>query len=486
MFALVLLVMVSCAIAQPVWGPHVVTNTDDEIKEFEVCVRGDTVDVLSLRRNSSNYYGFDLNSTEPLSGYNLQVPGDYPVRQLLDMTAVSSARWVCLLHRNTREDGSSYGSFNFATDLLYGSGSESGMINVETSSYIDVPNYHEGSWTQGHALRVNNARIGVAYLSADIGPFDIWYSTVYREYGLDIELTFDGTLWIGGGYNEPLNRAIGVPLRSDSLLVCSDFGFGGDQNLYIGPTSGTGEQANYRTLSCGDSRILRSLFVTAANRIIAAYNDNSLHVITPGVEGAATCEPYAETPEEWSPFWAFHPNFGFAAIQVHPGSLLLARIDTAGNEVQPVGPLYMTGGPPFIVDADITITDDGKVVAVWSEYTEWGEGPRVLKIAWTNWTTYLGAPHDAIAPLPTDLSLAAYPNPFNSSVTLRYDVPRAGNVELAVYDLQGRLVETLRDELAEAGSCELRWSPQDAASGVYLARLGTPVGLRTTKLLYIR
>jgi hypothetical protein len=77
------------------------------------------------------------------------------------------------------------------------------------------------------------------------------------------------------------------------------------------------------------------------------------------------------------------------------------------------------------------------------------------------------------APAATRL-LPAYPNPFNPSTTIRFDLPRAGTVDLAVHDLRGRLVRTLASDLAlDAGRHGLVWDGRDTrgatvASGVYL------------------
>jgi hypothetical protein len=68
------------------------------------------------------------------------------------------------------------------------------------------------------------------------------------------------------------------------------------------------------------------------------------------------------------------------------------------------------------------------------------------------------------------------PNPFNPSTTIRFANPARGAVRLRVFDVSGRLVRTLVDEVREAGLHEATWDGRDqggraAASGVYLYRL---------------
>lgn len=91
-----------------------------------------------------------------------------------------------------------------------------------------------------------------------------------------------------------------------------------------------------------------------------------------------------------------------------------------------------------------------------------------------------------------DATLGVFPNPSSAGEThVRYSAPRAAAVDLAVYDLAGRLVRRLD---AEAGDQErtLRWDGRDDAgrdvpSGVYLLRLGTSTGQwRTQRLVFCR
>lgn len=84
--------------------------------------------------------------------------------------------------------------------------------------------------------------------------------------------------------------------------------------------------------------------------------------------------------------------------------------------------------------------------------------------------------------------LAGWPNPFNPRTTVRFDLPRDGRVELAVYDLQGRRVRTLLAGNAAAGPHEVLWQGDDDAgralpSGVYLARLRGPEGTSAERKL---
>ncbi|MDD5764695.1 MAG: T9SS type A sorting domain-containing protein [Candidatus Marinimicrobia bacterium] len=71
------------------------------------------------------------------------------------------------------------------------------------------------------------------------------------------------------------------------------------------------------------------------------------------------------------------------------------------------------------------------------------------------------------------LKLANYPNPFNSSTTLKYHITEAGDVRLSVFDLNGRLVEELFSGRQLAGDYHYLWSGGNLPSGVYFLSLQT-------------
>ena len=74
--------------------------------------------------------------------------------------------------------------------------------------------------------------------------------------------------------------------------------------------------------------------------------------------------------------------------------------------------------------------------------------------------------------IPEEASLGQnYPNPFNPETTIRYALPQAGNVRLAVYDLLGHEVAVLVDEPKPAGHHTTRFDAGDLPSGAYVYRL---------------
>ncbi len=64
-----------------------------------------------------------------------------------------------------------------------------------------------------------------------------------------------------------------------------------------------------------------------------------------------------------------------------------------------------------------------------------------------------------------------YPNPFNPSTTITFVLQRPSFVELQVFDIRGRLVETLVNHSVQTGMHAVDFSAKDHASGIYLVRL---------------
>ena len=95
-----------------------------------------------------------------------------------------------------------------------------------------------------------------------------------------------------------------------------------------------------------------------------------------------------------------------------------------------------------------------------------------------------------VSPAPAGVALRAYPNPFNPLTNISFRVERNARVSLRIFDVHGRLVRTLVDELMAAGPKRLTWDGRDdlgrsMASGAYYLRLqggGTQVS-RTINLL---
>ncbi len=79
-----------------------------------------------------------------------------------------------------------------------------------------------------------------------------------------------------------------------------------------------------------------------------------------------------------------------------------------------------------------------------------------------------------------------FPNPFNPVTTIRFEVPYSQKVELKVFDILGREVRELYNEIAPAGVIAIDFKADDLASGVYIYRLKAENFIDTKKLLLLK
>jgi hypothetical protein len=85
----------------------------------------------------------------------------------------------------------------------------------------------------------------------------------------------------------------------------------------------------------------------------------------------------------------------------------------------------------------------------------------------------------------------AFPNPFNPTTTIRYEIAARAHVILSIYDVRGALVATLVDENQPPGSRSVVWNARDSrgsalASGVFLCRLAADGESQSRKLVLLK
>ncbi len=93
-------------------------------------------------------------------------------------------------------------------------------------------------------------------------------------------------------------------------------------------------------------------------------------------------------------------------------------------------------------------------------------------------------------PLVTRL-LPNAPNPFNPQTEIRFELAKAGNARLTIYDVTGRRVKTMHNGHLESGPHSLVWQGRDdggraVASGVYYLRMDTVEGVQHRKMMLLK
>ncbi len=79
-----------------------------------------------------------------------------------------------------------------------------------------------------------------------------------------------------------------------------------------------------------------------------------------------------------------------------------------------------------------------------------------------------------------------FPNPFNPSTDIKFDVPKESFVNLSVYDLLGREAAVLVNQVLKAGAYTVRWVPTNIPSGVYIYKLTASEYEKTIKMVMLK
>lgn len=89
--------------------------------------------------------------------------------------------------------------------------------------------------------------------------------------------------------------------------------------------------------------------------------------------------------------------------------------------------------------------------------------------------------------IPANYALAQnFPNPFNPSTTIRYQIPQDGIVTLKIYDILGSEVATLVNEEKVAGRYEVNFNASSLASGVYIYKLQAGSFINSKKMILLK
>ena len=106
-------------------------------------------------------------------------------------------------------------------------------------------------------------------------------------------------------------------------------------------------------------------------------------------------------------------------------------------------------------------------------------------------TDITAVPDDQPAQRPVVSLLQNRPNPFNPLTAIKFSLPRAEQVRLSVYAVDGRRVATLLDEALTAGPHEVSWNGKDhggqqVASGTYFYRLEAGKFVQTRRMVLLK
>ena len=93
---------------------------------------------------------------------------------------------------------------------------------------------------------------------------------------------------------------------------------------------------------------------------------------------------------------------------------------------------------------------------------------------------------DPIAIQPETLELSSFPNPFNPSTTIEYEVPETGHIKLEVFNILGQPISTLVNKKVTAGQHAVTFHGGNLPSGIYFYRIQSGDYFSTRKMVLNR
>jgi hypothetical protein len=174
--------------------------------------------------------------------------------------------------------------------------------------------------------------------------------------------------------------------------------------------------------------------------------------------------------QTYQPALAFVDGYGWLKVLGHTVACL--RVKTVYTDTNEMEILFVGSGGLLVVMNMATASPDSGVVPV----EEFG----VLSA--TNLTGVENLPHASV-----ECQLEQnFPNPFNPTTTINFEIPTASPVKLTIFDILGREVETLVDDIKQPGRYDVQFNASRLASGVYLYRLRAGSYMQTRRLCLIR
>lgn len=482
-YLLCLLFVMSSVWAQPVEGPYHIAMLDFDIlfKSVAVGTRCDYVDLFFTIPFDPTIYAAEFCAeTRTVTRYPYNVLSLTAATRLEvhDPIALDADHWALLVYEGN-ETGEN------TTYFIIGDHESYSMTTID-SGYVDTPTPADGdNWNVTFSL---TPRIGGGAVAG-------WIEGVYRGGTAEFvprACVLSGTGEIDGvigfDYHSSLspetNRAVFRSISHNVLVGSWRMAEMTEAVLWGNNPDGIN---NYYITIDNDFESVMNFGRTSSHDLLGTFRTST----TPTELAAASyvidefgflhCDIQYEITMPGNPTVScWHPEYGFAVLSKSDGELGLARIDTALNEVQPPGELNMYHD--YISNHDAAISDGGKVFILWEDV---GSNSTDLKLVSIGWHVPLDSKEPLQAEFPESFTLSAYPNPFNSTVKLSYELPVSGDVSLSIYNLTGQKVATIVDDRVAAGTYEVSWTPE-VASGVYFAQLNALALTKTAKLLYLK
>ena len=298
--------------------------------------------------------------------------------------------------------------------------------------------------------------------------------TITQAYTIEFE-----EMWGGSGETpNPSNAKFGVQ-KSDNTPHSFNIG-GKEVQVFFSPSDGTTQQI-INNVNASDYSIYFSLYAFTRSDIrIAMFNRYNYYGV---VDQRGIIDQVNTSGSQYSELQAFVDLFPNPSPTLHHKYAIFDASNPESNPTALTGSHNWSNSAENDNDENTIIIKDVYIANQFMQefkkrYNEaGGTGTFIVPVV---------SVEDAGI---TDFSYSLYqnyPNPFNPMTTIRFEVPFAQHVELAVFDMLGREVKVLYDDIAPSGIVTVDFNADGLSSGVYFYRLKTENFIESKKLLLLK
>jgi hypothetical protein len=147
--------------------------------------------------------------------------------------------------------------------------------------------------------------------------------------------------------------------------------------------------------------------------------------------------------------------------------------------------------PPSLVEVALVDTlvtgEDPTAIA----FDPAGSGQFIVTNPGDYTVTLMGPPSSGVGPVDQVRQIRNCPNPFNGMTKIKFGITEPMQVQMAVYDVRGRLVANIVNQKMDPGIYTVEWNGTDrhgarVASGLYFCRMVAGAEVRTRKMMLLR
>ena len=343
----------------------------------------------------------------------------------------------------------------------------------------------DSGWVDAYAITWDNVNQGYVPKTGALAPWEGFWVIVRTQTPIWIQFNPDAVPATAPVMAPEFTHALNQSLSWSTLItIRSTQGHLGDLNTWIG--LGPNLKDDYDTFDANDPQPIAWETLFNRTRLVDVVNDTE-YVLT----NTRLSRDYRKDDMRSSIYkkWLITPTYFLDADNPDGKTLQNVQIrlqfPTIGTLPDSIMlSLYAYAGPEFYPDSSEALIDDLSLTPD-TLLTLSASSGGVYKYGYY-WIVaslrpeYLAATRtadlpDANAGLPqrTELS-TAYPNPFNSSIAVKFSLAHSSHAALRIYNALGQEVTTLVNDTRPVGHYQVIWNAEGQASGVYFIRFDVP------------